>query len=68
MPRSALCYLLTDRTARFVWAGPGFRRLADAIDLSRLPTWPTRAAADRAADALRAAINLEATPAVVRLA
>ncbi len=68
MTRSTLCYLLTDASGTHVWRGPGLRRLTDSLDLSSLPTWPTRADARRVAEALHAAINLDVVPAAVRLA
>ena len=65
MRADLLGYCLTDRTGRYVWCGPGLKRPPPQLD--RLPLWPDKPSALRAARALRAALNLELVPQPVRL-
>jgi hypothetical protein len=54
-------FLLCDPGLRFVWCGPGMRRL-DSVDLLRVPRWDKRIDANRAARALCRAIGLIVQP------
>jgi hypothetical protein len=70
MPRRSpkeLGYILTDKSGRFYWAGPGFRPLGESVPLAKLQTWPDYASARKAASALASAIGIVAVPTVFRL-
>jgi hypothetical protein len=62
-----LGYILTSLDGRRVWCGPGLQLLSESPGLGRLPVWPDRASAGRAAAALRKAINLHTKVAALRL-
>lgn len=55
-----LCFVLVDKTRRYIWHGPGFRKINPAMDLSTIATWDNKADATAAALALRQALGLEA--------
>jgi len=57
---SQSAYILTDLTGRYWWTSRGMRRIGTVPDGTRLSLFPDRAAADRAARALRAGIGLRA--------
>jgi hypothetical protein len=64
---TVLCWILVDRTRRYVWRGPGFKAIGNELDLKRLPVWETKKEAAAVAKALRAAISVEAQPIAVSL-
>jgi hypothetical protein len=60
-------YAIVTRSYSGVWCGPGFARLRAGAVLERLPLWPDRASAERAACAMRKAMGVDVIPAPVRV-
>jgi hypothetical protein len=61
-------YLLTDRTGRHVWCGPGLRPLAYlASHVQRIPLWDDLEQARAACAALKRGIGIVLVPRVTRV-
>ena len=57
-----LGWILTDKTGKHAWAGPGLTPIGVTLDLSRVKLWAQHESAATAARALNSVLSLDLRP------